>query len=700
MYTSTGQIPTITTTVMAAEEPPPPRNMYRVLLDRFQSLEASHTRLRQQFDVLVEEKRLNEHGSSDSGDTTSYYGWGPLRGVFSCGGPHRNVLECIGHAVHVSRVVSGDIIFWNRSAEKLYGYKDYEVIGKRVLEVLIDDKHYFSSKKIIDRLSCGQSWSGQFPFKKKSGEIFMAIVTESPLYEEGELVGVITVSSDAAAFNNLNSDHANGPPRLCGFNLKKIQWQTQPQIASSVSNLASKVLPRKRADNTSNACTVSKSKEVSVLDDEDVKFEKPPKIPTGKPSFNLHVGKGTTDGGSSQKDESTFQFTQPTKIATKLLSKLNIGGIGSHGKEKDENIQQYCPTDTPISNKVVTQPNPPRDLKATTSYHCTVYAEFEAENPHKRNSPCAAKRENSYVNGHKILNSFEEDYSIKSFSRECNDYSEIIKARDHLARLDFHCDVKELEPESQNSKSLEIENAVQQQPDPQQHSSSAGSIGSNHGSLSGKGNNESNLVLDYEIHWDDLQLREEIGQGSFASVYHGIWNGSDVAVKVYFGNEYGEGTLLDYKKEIDIMRRLRHPNVLLFMGAVYSGEKEKLAIVSEFLPRGSLFKTLHKNNQSLDIRRRLRMALDVARGMNYLHHRNPPIVHRDLKSSNLLVDKNWTVKVGDFGLSKLKHATFLTAKSGRGTVKIIPFIQIDFAKNIYIYKMNKIIMIITVDAYY
>ncbi|KAI7725552.1 hypothetical protein M8C21_019916, partial [Ambrosia artemisiifolia] len=56
-----------------------------------------------------------------------------------------------------------------------------------------------------------------------------------------------------------------------------------------------------------------------------------------------------------------------------------------------------------------------------------------------------------------------------------------------------------------------------------------------------------------------------------------------------------------------------------------------------------------------------------ARGMNYLHRCNPPIVHCDLKSSNLLVDKNWTVKVGNFGLSRIKHQTYLKTKSGKGT---------------------------------
>lgn len=61
------------------------------------------------------------------------------------------------------------------------------------------------------------------------------------------------------------------------------------------------------------------------------------------------------------------------------------------------------------------------------------------------------------------------------------------------------------------------------------------------------------------------------------------------------------------------------------------------------------------------------MALDVAKGMNCLHTSVPTIVHRDLKSPNLLVDKNWTVKVCDFGLSRLKHSTFLSSKSTAGT---------------------------------
>ncbi|PSS11436.1 Serine/threonine-protein kinase [Actinidia chinensis var. chinensis] len=633
--------------------------LHLVLVDRFRSLRTSYARLIEQFHVLVKEqskRRVSGEGSSDSGEMTSYYDCSYVPGAFSAGTSFRKVLDYMGRAVHVSIVVSGEIVYWNRSAETLYGYKDYEVLGQSVDELLIDEGHYVSAKKIIERLNCGQSWSGQFPFKKRSGEIFMAIVTKSPLYEEGELVGVVTVSSDAAIFNNISSEK-----------LRTNKDHSQPQIASSVSNLASKVLSRKHGEDTSNTCTISGDKEVTVMDHEDVKLEKPPKIPTGKPGFNLQIGKGTADGGSSQKDESAFEFIQPSKIAAKVLSKLNIGGIGSLGKEKDESIQHYDPTVTSGSNEGKLQPNSPTDLKGTTSYQDADCTKSEAESAHKRNSLNADKRENSNVNGYKNANGFDKCSSIEAFSRECNDYSEVNKVGDHFARLVFHFDAKELEPDLHNPKGLEVENSGQQQSDPQWFPNLGGSRGSSQGTSSSKVANESGLVVDCEIHWEDLHLQEEIGRGSFAVVHHGIWNGSDVAIKVYFGSDCSEETLLDYKKEIGIMRRLRHPNVLLFMGAVYSREREKLAIVTEFLPRGSLFKTLHKNNQSLDIRRRMMMALDVARGMNYLHHRNPPIVHRDLKTSNLLVDKNWSVKVGDFGLSRLKNATFLTAKSGRGT---------------------------------
>ena len=101
------------------------------------------------------------------------------------------------------------------------------------------------------------------------------------------------------------------------------------------------------------------------------------------------------------------------------------------------------------------------------------------------------------------------------------------------------------------------------------------------------------------------------------------------------------------------MQILRHPIIVLFMGAVT--RPPNLSILTEFLPRGSLYQLIHRPNLPIDEKWHLRMALDVAQGMNYLHSSNPVIVHRDLKSPNLLVDKNWVVKVCDFGLSRLKE---------------------------------------------
>ncbi|KAL4570322.1 hypothetical protein LXL04_025974 [Taraxacum kok-saghyz] len=172
-------------------------------------------------------------------------------------------------------------------------------------------------------------------------------------------------------------------------------------------------------------------------------------------------------------------------------------------------------------------------------------------------------------------------------------------------------------------------------------------------------------LTEWEILWEDLQIGERIGIGSYGEVYRSEWNGTEVAVKKFMNQDISGDALTQFKSEVEIMLRLRHPNVVLFMGAVT--RPPNLSILTEFIPRGSLYKLLHRPNVQLDEKRRMRMALDVAKGMNYLHTSNPVIVHRDLKTPNLLVDKNWVVKVCDFGMSRMKHHTFLSSKSTAGT---------------------------------
>ncbi|KAJ7531383.1 hypothetical protein O6H91_14G042000 [Diphasiastrum complanatum] len=200
-------------------------------------------------------------------------------------------------------------------------------------------------------------------------------------------------------------------------------------------------------------------------------------------------------------------------------------------------------------------------------------------------------------------------------------------------------------------------------------------------------------VAEFEIPWEEIVIGDRIGLGSYGEVYRGEWHGTEVAVKKFLDQDITGDALEEFRSEIvemekgalpltmvagtvndsrakkllevRLMRRMRHPNVVLFMGAVTRAPN--LSIVTEFLSRGSLYRLLHRSNSLLDERRRLRMALDVAKGMNYLHTCTPMIVHRDLKSPNLLVDKNWVVKVCDFGLSRMKHHTFLSSKSTAGT---------------------------------
>lgn len=155
----------------------------------------------------------------------------------------------------------------------------------------------------------------------------------------------------------------------------------------------------------------------------------------------------------------------------------------------------------------------------------------------------------------------------------------------------------------------------------------------------------------------DFTLDKQIGTGSFSEVYKGRWNGAPVAIKrfLYVDVDAQKEILDDFLKETALMSSLHHPNIVKFYGAAKN--HPYLYIISEYCERGSLNTILSNKSAPLSNRKLLGMTVDIARGMTYLHGSDPPIIHRDLKSGNLLCDKNWTIKVADFGLSRVADRT-------------------------------------------
>ncbi|XWS70790.1 hypothetical protein CRYUN_Cryun03dG0079200 [Craigia yunnanensis] len=173
----------------------------------------------------------------------------------------------------------------------------------------------------------------------------------------------------------------------------------------------------------------------------------------------------------------------------------------------------------------------------------------------------------------------------------------------------------------------------------------------------------------------DLEELRELGSGTFGTVYHGKWRGTDVAIKrindrCFAGKPSEQERMIDdFWNEAIKLADLHHPNVVAFYGVVLDGPGGSVATVTEYMVNGSLRNALQKNERNLDKRKRLLIAMDVAFGMEYLHGKN--IVHFDLKSDNLLVnlrDPHRPIcKVGDLGLSKVKCQTLISG-GVRGTL--------------------------------
>jgi serine/threonine protein kinase len=134
----------------------------------------------------------------------------------------------------------------------------------------------------------------------------------------------------------------------------------------------------------------------------------------------------------------------------------------------------------------------------------------------------------------------------------------------------------------------------------------------------------------------------------------------DVAIKHLQFNHINERAITDFHTELAVMKSLKHPNIVLAMGACV----HPVCLVTEFCANGSLFDVLHNKNILLTGRMKLKLAYDIVRGMNFLHTHSPIIIHRDLKSLNLLVDSDWNVKVSDFGLSRFKVSSLMTGQCG------------------------------------
>ncbi|KAK1322125.1 Serine/threonine-protein kinase HT1 [Acorus calamus] len=144
----------------------------------------------------------------------------------------------------------------------------------------------------------------------------------------------------------------------------------------------------------------------------------------------------------------------------------------------------------------------------------------------------------------------------------------------------------------------------------------------------------------WEIDASLLKFENKIASGSYGDLYRGLYCSQDVAIKVLKPERVNVDMQREFAQEVYIMRKVRHKNVVQFIGACT--KPPSLCIVTEFMSGGSVYDFLHKQKGSFKLPSLLKVAIDISKGMNYLHQNN--IIHRDLKAANLLMDENEVIE--------------------------------------------------------
>ena len=172
----------------------------------------------------------------------------------------------------------------------------------------------------------------------------------------------------------------------------------------------------------------------------------------------------------------------------------------------------------------------------------------------------------------------------------------------------------------------------------------------------------------WQVSLPELQFREVVGEGSSCTVYRGVYRRTPVAIKVMRASVQRPSDK-EFDREVSAMMRLRHPNLVLFMGVCTDRQQ---IIVSEYCAGGTLFKLLHERPEvPLTSRQQVKMMKDIAQGMHYLHSLSPPLIHRDLKTLNLLLSEPVnaptdpiSLKLTDFGIAKNLEDGQMTGQMG------------------------------------
>ncbi|KAK4564754.1 hypothetical protein RGQ29_006715 [Quercus rubra] len=155
-----------------------------------------------------------------------------------------------------------------------------------------------------------------------------------------------------------------------------------------------------------------------------------------------------------------------------------------------------------------------------------------------------------------------------------------------------------------------------------------------------------------------LNMGPAFAQGAFGKLYRGTYNGEDVAIKILERpeNDPEKAQLMEqqFQQEVMMLARLKHPNIVRFIGACR--KPMVWCIVTEYAKGGSVRQFLMKRqNRAVPLKLAVKQALDVARGMAYVHEFG--LIHRDLKSDNLLINADKSIKVADFGVARIEVKT-------------------------------------------